>query len=375
VPGDRGVREGRGRRGGEGNPEWSRLTTLGLKVARPWVGVVRGVPHGACIAGKGSYVPLHLIFFVEMCIIDLYKEYYMITKKRRQHYVWKHYLEPWTTNKKIVCMRNDKVFTTALENIAQEKDFYRLNELTSDELIFLQEFFNDLPTPLKILADNWIKIFNYVFDVKNAFSNAKLSKNPDKDFDVLINNAEEELQSKYENIGDKYLNMLRTEKTDFYKDDQSNCEFTTYLTMQYFRTVNMQNKMIVNKEKYKTIRIDKMWNIMRNVFATNVAGNIFIDKENWELVPLKNNAVIPFITGDQPVINLYGKEGEKTEKLIFYYPIKPDFSVLLKKKNENYRPILNEVDVIFYNDKIVHYSNMEIFSNSLQIKKFISEGK
>jgi hypothetical protein len=299
----------------------------------------------------------------------------MITKKRKQHYVWKHYLESWATNKKIVCMRNNKFFTTALENIAQEKDFYRLNELTLNELIFLQEFFNDLPTPLKILANNWIKTLNYVFDIKNAFSNARLSKNPDKDFDVLINNAEEELQSKYESIGDKYLNMLRTEKTDFYEDDKSNCEFTIYLTMQYFRTANMQNKMLINKGKYKTVRIDKMWNIMRNVFATNVSGNIYIDKENWELVPLKNNTVIPFITGDQPVINLYGKEGEKTEKLIFYYPIKPDFSILLKKKNENYRSILNEVDVIFYNDKIVHYSNMEIFSNSLQIEKFISEGK
>jgi hypothetical protein len=272
-------------------------------------------------------------------------------------------------------MRNGKVFTTTLENIAQERDFYRLNELTSYEIFFLQNFFYDLPAPLRMLANNWIKILNYVFDLKNAFSNANLSENPDKDFDTLINNAEEELQSKYENIGDKYLKMLWTERTDFYEDEQSNCEFTTYLTMQYFRTRNMQNKMIINKEKYKNVRIDKMWNIMRNIFATNVAGNIYIDRENWELVPLKNNTAIPFITGDQPVINLHGKEREKTEKLIFYYPIKPDFSVLLKKKNEIYRTILNEIDIIFYNDKIVHYSNMEIFSNSLQIKDFISKSK
>jgi hypothetical protein len=27
--------------GGEGNPEWSRRSTLGMKVARPWAGLLR----------------------------------------------------------------------------------------------------------------------------------------------------------------------------------------------------------------------------------------------------------------------------------------------------------------------------------------------
>jgi hypothetical protein len=38
-------------------PLYCRLTTLGLKVARPWAGLVRVVPHGACIAGKCYGMP------------------------------------------------------------------------------------------------------------------------------------------------------------------------------------------------------------------------------------------------------------------------------------------------------------------------------
>jgi hypothetical protein len=299
----------------------------------------------------------------------------MIVKKRKQHYIWKYYLQPWTVDGQIVCMRNNKIFTTNLENIAQERDFYRLNKLTSDELLFLKQLFLDLPEPLRILANNWITLSNYIFDVKEVFSKAGISKVPDKEFDVLINNAGEELQSKYEVVGKKYLNLLWNKETKFFETEQSSCEFITYLSMQYFRTKNMQNKMLVGKEKYKTIRIDKIWNVMRNIFATNVAGNIFIDRENWELVPLSNVTSIPFITGDQPVINIYGKMGEKTEKVMFYYPIKPDFAILLKKKNDSYTLISDEDNVIFYNNKIVYYSDMQIFSNSLQMEKYFNENK
>jgi hypothetical protein len=49
-------------------PPHCRLTTMGLRVARPWVGLVGEVPHGACMAGKHCYALFFVQFFWEKWI-------------------------------------------------------------------------------------------------------------------------------------------------------------------------------------------------------------------------------------------------------------------------------------------------------------------
>jgi len=39
----------------------------------------------------------------------------MKKNKKRQHYVWKNYLKPWTLDNKIWCKRKDKIFNTSLD--------------------------------------------------------------------------------------------------------------------------------------------------------------------------------------------------------------------------------------------------------------------
>ena len=60
---------------------------------------------------------------------------------RRQHYVWRHYLEMWQgEDDSVWCFRNQKIFTTNPTNIMVEKDFYKLQELTREDIDILQEF-------------------------------------------------------------------------------------------------------------------------------------------------------------------------------------------------------------------------------------------
>lgn len=41
--------------------------------------------------------------------------------KKRQHYVWQHYLNAWTNEKKqIWCKQRNKIFVTSTENIGVE---------------------------------------------------------------------------------------------------------------------------------------------------------------------------------------------------------------------------------------------------------------
>ena len=38
-------------------------------------------------------------------------------KKRKQHYVWEHYLQAWTIDDKIWCQMGDRRFNTSTENV------------------------------------------------------------------------------------------------------------------------------------------------------------------------------------------------------------------------------------------------------------------
>jgi len=290
------------------------------------------------------------------------------TKKIKQHYVWKYYLRPWAINNQIICQREGKVFKTALENVAQKRNFYRMHELSKEEIEYLRLFFENIPPTLKQLANGWIDIFKYVFDIKNML----LLKNTEA-FDTLINNFEEEFMCEYENMGRKYLETLQLGNTSFFSNEKSCMEFILFLTVQYFRTEKIQKDILKIKSKFINIRIEKMWYIMRNIFATNVAGNIYVERNNWEIIKLENNNNIPFITGDQPIVNILSEKCEQTEKLAFYYPVTPTIGILLKEKKEDYRRIENLNDVLFYNNKMAYFSDSLLFFNTEDTKKCLGE--
>lgn len=60
-------------------------------------------------------------------------------KKRRQHYVWKHYLDGWTIDGKLWCKRGSSLFQTSTLNVGNQRDFYRVGELSLDDIHFVHQ--------------------------------------------------------------------------------------------------------------------------------------------------------------------------------------------------------------------------------------------
>ena len=48
--------------------------------------------------------------------------------------------------------------------------------------------------------------------------------------------------------------------------------------------------------------IENVWSVLYFIFATNLAVTLS-SSNSFRFLMLKNNSTIPFITGDQPVIN------------------------------------------------------------------------
>ena len=71
---------------------------------------------------------------------------------RRQHYVWRHYLEAWEFKDGLTnCLREGRIFTSNPVNIMVERDFYKLSSVTRMEVKFLELFLKK--TPAKDLRD------------------------------------------------------------------------------------------------------------------------------------------------------------------------------------------------------------------------------
>jgi hypothetical protein len=61
--------------------------------------------------------------------------------RRRHHTVWQQYLKAWTVDGVIWCLQNGRIFRTRTPAIAVEKDFYKLQQLTPEDIDLIKLFF------------------------------------------------------------------------------------------------------------------------------------------------------------------------------------------------------------------------------------------
>ena len=292
-------------------------------------------------------------------------------KKRRQHYVWQHYLKPWATDNKIFCLRDNKVFESSLIGIANERDFYRLKELNKEDIAFIEKLvIEQSPKLLQKLHTNLIKQFNFVFDLK-SFIQSQGIDNPvvSEKIEETVNNLEEDFHSRIEDSVIGHIESIRSGNTDFFNNDKGFIDFIYFLCVQYMRTKKVKTSVIANVRPPENIDIEKIWNILSHIFATNMGGSLYTDRKNFRLLLLDNRSSAPFITGDQPVVNTYATGDLKNppQQLELYYPVSPVTAVLLtesKKYEADKQRSVGLVEATAYNEHIVRNRHDQIFAAS-----------
>lgn len=291
-------------------------------------------------------------------------------KKRRHHYVWRNYLRPWSDNEQIWCVRNKKVFPTNLMNIGQERDFYRLNELTNKEISFLTSLINQHASEtIRKLNHGWVELFTAIFKIREQVNNYGLSDDAfEAEIEKQIINLGEDFHCRIEEGAIKFLGGLLDSGTNFLADEDNVIEFIHYLCVQYFRTKNMKESAVSAVSELGLLDMDKAWNILSHTFSTTLAWGIYSERSQWSSVILENHTPSPFLTSDQPIINTYaafGKQVKDHDELEFYYPLSPEKALLLTRKDE-YKGMsskaLNELEARGYNDIVIDMSYEQIYS-------------
>ena len=296
-------------------------------------------------------------------------------KKRHHHYIWRYYLRSWATDGKIACLMEGKIFESNLMGIGQKRDFYKLNELNSNDLSFIKRLAIDSsPKHLQNSHLNLVKQFNLVFRLRDELKSKGVDEPKlNKLLDVTIHNLEENLHADIENKAIKYINSILREDIEFYNTDIGYTEFIYFLCVQLMRTEKIRKSTVKGVGPIEGIDFEKIWNVLSHIFAKNMGWNFYANRELHKMTLLKNETTKELITADQPVINTYATIGASTapiENVELYYPVSPRIAILVSEK-EGYKGIskklLSENDVVSYNNQIVKNSHKQVYGTSLSV--------
>ena len=257
-------------------------------------------------------------------------------KKRKQHHVWKSYLRAWAHEEKIFCLQSGRVFESNICDVAVERDFYKLPTLSKEDIGYIRLLIGKSPNPATRLYKDFLMLFSIFGWLKD---NPPPHMANDPEFESLIDqqiiNAEEDFHSSIESNMMPILNAIRQRDISFYNDDEQCIKFLHFLSLQSFRTKGTRER-VIEKPYPADFNIGNCWNILRHIFAVNVGVSLFLDRKKRPLFLIENNTGVPFITGDQPVINLFSSTQltEAPRLLCLYYPITPWLAIVLDEVTE-----------------------------------------
>ena len=308
--------------------------------------------------------------------------------KKRQHYVWRHYLRNWSDKEKIWTYFKElnKIEKPGLMGVAQEKYFYKLIDFTDEEESFLKNFLDKTtPEDLKGLVFDYFNVFTSVSKLKKQIekSNRKSTTKLAEEIRKLEFNAMEDAYGLIENTGHKIINCKSL--SDLKSLDNSEFDLfgaIMFLSFQYFRTKQRKVAALsafAGEGKFEIIA-KKCWNIISYQMSTKLAKSICLDK-NLRFVFIQNQTEIPFITGDQPVFNILNDELDddgNVTKLELYYPLSPKNALSIHfRENQIEKFIEKQADkklVDFLNKKVIENSSFYVFADNKETLELIKTG-
>lgn len=303
---------------------------------------------------------------------------------KNQHYVWRHYLNAWAATGTFCCYRHkDRQFLpTQPKSVASETYFYETQQLTGGDLEFLESIIGQATDKkLQELNRDYVKLSQISFQMRAGLKDATLPEPARAALDRELRWAERNLSERYhagiENKCQDILDWLRNENDDFYRDELRRNDFFYFLSLQYFRTPRMRQGFsgsgtwIAGHDPRRTSAI------LGHIYATNIGRAFVCERKAYRIVFLKNETAVPFVTGDQPVINTL--DPKTTDDVALYYPLSPALAIILTKdivRFPDQKRRVTSLEVEAYNHAIYSMSEDQVYANDeAYLRSLVAIGK
>ncbi|MBB5372229.1 DUF4238 domain-containing protein [Acidocella aromatica] len=293
---------------------------------------------------------------------------------RRQHHVWRSYLEAWSTNQTIFCLMDSLIFPSNVSGVGVERDFYKLSPLTSTDIQGIRWLFEGKMHPSgKRVRENFLTAFGFPgWLLSNPPPHLAGNAKYEAQLRHQIINVEEDWHAALENKMTPVIAALRRRETSVYTDDKECIPFLHFLCLQMLRTKGVRDKIAARTSEMNGFSIVRCWNILRHIFAVNAGLSLYLERKKRSLLLLENNTDVPFITGDQPVVNLFSNSASDKPPELFapYYPLNPSTALIIDEVEHRcgYTSGSTSVEQVrTLNRRIREASYRQVFSNSKEV--------
>lgn len=342
----------------------------------------------------------------------------LVVKVIRQHYVPRAYLSAWghpTRSGKsflIWCKRRSCSDVQEVEamSIAQRRYMYAYPQLGLEEQSVLIAYINAkpihiknflarlyepalvMPLYLRLLQGERSVVLSSQIDVlvksglfdelymrilvglrRDVEMNGIDICNAIADVKTICNNGFEAWMTTLEGRFYPMLDKARNGDLSFFDDQDSRAAVIYYFFVQMLRTMRF-NKLLNEMpwQKYPNLQ-----EIFRHGMAFEVATMNASEWKKYELLLIENHSNLPFVTGDQPLVNLDGNEDSPYFDL--YFPICPSRALLFIERGRidavySHLKNVTEREAHELNRKVAMVCEEQLYSNSknsLQVGRYL----
>ncbi len=270
-------------------------------------------------------------------------------------------------------LQDNRIRSANVNDVAVQRDFYKLHALTPSEIAFIRTFWIEhSPPESRDLHEDTLRRLSVWAILREALTEAQASANPQLValLDEQVHNAEEDYHSVLETRAAPLIKAARKGDLCFYDDDGNAILISHFICLQHFRTAALRRRVLA---RCATLNLpadmERCWNVISHILAANVGLTLFAQRKIRPLALLENKTSMSFIAGDQPTVNLLGGEMDDAPPghLALYYPVSSRYALLLDDvklpTRIAERPVTEDV-VMRLNQRVVRGSERQVFADT-----------
>ena len=295
--------------------------------------------------------------------------------KVNHHYVWAKYLKNWSNDNDVFYItKRGKIARDSVKGLCRERSFYTLPLLDSEDVNFLTQFSKQCDPFLQELHRGFltdlIKLSALIRMLQaHPASNGQEFK---KIVDVVENNIIENMYAIDESIFLPILEKLTNGDCACLEEPENLINFYQFIGHQITRTFNAKNRtfaginsnpVLLNQHGEGLKLLEKNWPCISFMFGINVGFNLYAKRTSTKQKFITNTSPVPFITSDNPVINIHPSVNLKDasnppDHMDIFFAVSPKYAFLICE-SDAYDDIGSKVT-----EEIVHHFNGHIYRNS-----------
>lgn len=309
--------------------------------------------------------------------------------KSKHHHVWADYLRRWSLNGRDVYYTTEKgnIVCESVRGLAMEKHFYKVRPLNNTHIELIKGFSSVGSKDLHALHMSYLKDFLRIQKLESIYRNSgEQVEEIEGVLHASKSNMLEDLHSAHENDVQKIIHSLANRDLTMLSEEKNLMLFVQFFGHQISRTKTFKDTIIsgmarADSKTPKNIAnaMGECWWFLSYMFGMNIGASLYLTRKIDKHCLLLNETNTPFITSDQPIINVHNSLDDEEfvppsdEQCDFYYPISPQVAYMINK-SDRFQQGINIVSIDTVNElnlKVARKANINIVSDSEESLKIL----